>query len=129
MESVTLAQFKAMKKKPSKHRNVITEVDGIKFHSGHEARRYGELKLLLQAGVISNLVLQPPFEIYPAFKDNKGKKRQNIEYIADFMYSENGVTIVEDVKGQETADFRIKMKMFLNQYRQYDFRLIKMGRR
>lgn len=124
----TLEQFKKSKKKRSKYRNVITIVDGIKFHSGMESERYGELKLLLQAGIIYNLVLQPKFEIYPAFRDNKGKKRQNIEYIADFQYSENGVTVVEDVKGEETADFRIKMKMFLNQYRDIDFRLIKKGK-
>lgn len=128
MTSDEFRRIAKAKKKRNKWGNVITYVDGIKFHSIAEAERYSELKLLLQAGVISNLVLQPKFEIYPKFTDNKGKKRQNMEYIADFQYSENGVTVVEDVKGKETADFRIKMKMFLNQYRDVDFRLIKKGR-
>lgn len=128
MGTKTLVEFEKLKKKPSKWRNVITHVDGIKFHSGMEADRYCELRDLARAGVITELVLQPRFEIYPAFRDNKGVKRQNIEYIADFMYNENGNVIVEDVKGKETDEFRMKMKMFLNQYRQYDFRLIKKGR-
>lgn len=125
MELMTLEQYKKAKKKRSKYRNVITYVDGIKFHSAFESERYVELKLMLKAGIITDLVLQPRFEICPAFTDNKGNKHQNIEYIADFMYSQEGVTVVEDVKGEETSDFKIKMKFFLRQYRQYDFRLIK----
>ncbi len=45
----------------SKYKAVRTEVDGIKFASKKEARRYGELLLLQRAGEISNLELQVPF--------------------------------------------------------------------
>lgn len=128
MTSDEFRRIAKAKKKRNKWGNVITYVDGIKFHSIAEAERYSELKLLLQAGVIQNLVLQPSFEIYPKFTDNKGEKWREVKYIADFMYSQNGNVIVEDVKGVETDHFRDKMKMFLNQYRQYDFRLIKKGR-
>jgi hypothetical protein len=39
-----------------------------------------------------------------------------IEYVADFMYLENGVIIVEDVKGMKTSDYKIKRKLFIHQY-------------
>lgn len=38
---------------PSKYKAVRTEVDGYKFASKAEARRYAELKLLVKAGEIS----------------------------------------------------------------------------
>lgn len=39
----------------SKMGNIQTVVDGIKFDSRREARRYAELKLLLRAGIIKDL--------------------------------------------------------------------------
>ena len=57
----------------NKYRNIKTEVDGIKFDSKREAQRYQELKLLEKGGVISNLELQPKFELLPANKDKKNK--------------------------------------------------------
>ena len=65
MTSDEFRRIAKAKKKRNKWGNVITYVDGIKFHSIAEAERYSELKLLLQAGIIYNLVLQPKFEIYP----------------------------------------------------------------
>ena len=50
-----------------------TEVDGITFDSKHEAERYCELKLLWRAGEIRELMIQYPFELIPAQKDEKGK--------------------------------------------------------
>jgi len=42
-------------KKPSKYRNVKTEVDGIKFDSKKEAERWIELKSLEAAGKVKDL--------------------------------------------------------------------------
>lgn len=47
--------------KKNKYSNKITLVDGIKFDSKAEAKRYKELKLMEQAGLIKSLVLQPKF--------------------------------------------------------------------
>ena len=50
-------------KKPSKYRNIKTEVDGITFDSRREARDYMRLKHLQEHGFITNLELQPKFPI------------------------------------------------------------------
>jgi len=101
----------------SKYRNVKTVVDGITFDSKREADRYCELKLLQRAGRITDLRLQVPFELQPAFTVN-GKKVRPIHYIADFMYKENGVYVVEDVKGQRTKEYMLKRKMYAYKYGQ-----------
>jgi hypothetical protein len=68
------------------------------------------LKILENAGVITNLERQFKIQLQPAFK-HKGKTIQAIHYIADFIYEENGVIIIEDAKGFETEVFKIKAKM------------------
>lgn len=83
-----------------------TVVDGITFHSGVEANRYAELKLLERAGEISELMLQQSFVI-----DVSGV--HICTYIADFSYIEKGRNIVEDKKGVRTALYSIKTKLVL----------------
>lgn len=101
-----------VKKKQNKYRNIKTEIDGINFDSKGEARRYQELKLLEKAGEISDLELQPKFELQPTFRKNNVTHR-SINYIADFKYKDKmGNIIVEDFKGKKTQVFRIKEKMF-----------------
>lgn len=53
----TSTQTPPKRPKKSKYGAVKTEVDGIKFDSKHEALRYQELRLLEQAGEITNLRL------------------------------------------------------------------------
>lgn len=38
------------------------------------------------------------------------------EYVADFVYIENGKTVVEDAKGVKTPEYRIKRKLMLERY-------------
>ena len=99
----------------NKYHNRKTVVDGITFDSKGEANRYGELKLLQQAGVISDLVLQPKYVLQPKFRYN-GKGIQAITWTADFEYTENGVRITEDFKGHETEAFKLRLKMFKHKY-------------
>ena len=111
----------------NKYRSRKTEIGNITFDSKAEANRYKELKLLEKAGVISRLELQPKFELQPSFK-KKGKAYRAINYIADFMYCDKekgNKMIVEDVKGFETKDFKIKRKMFEYQYDNLTLELIK----
>jgi len=109
----------------SKYRNKKTIVDGIPFDSKKEARRYQELKLMTRGGLIKKLELQPEFEILPAYRRN-GKKIEKIKYIADFKYidTKRGITVVEDVKGFKTDVYKLKKKMFLYKYPQYEFKEI-----
>lgn len=108
----------------SKYKNKKTQVDMYVFDSAKEAQRYRELKLLERAGEISNLELQPRFLLQESFKKN-GKTYRKIEYVADFKYTENGKTIVEDVKGLQTDVFKIKHKMFEKKYPELELRIIR----
>lgn len=69
----------------NKYRNKKVIVDDYIFDSIQESKRYKELKLLLRAGEISNLQLQPRFLLQEGFKKN-GRTYRKIEYVADFMY-------------------------------------------
>lgn len=108
----------------NKYRNKKVIVDNIKFDSKLEANRYAELKLLQRAKVISNLRLQVPFILQEGFKKN-GKSYQAIKYIADFVYEENGQTVVEDTKGIENDVFKIKHKLFEKKYPELELKVIK----
>ena len=100
--------------KRNKYRNKKVVIDNILFDSKKEARRYKELKLMEKAGLITNLVLQPKFELQESFK-YENKTYRKIEYIADFSYvrTDDIVFVVEDVKGVKTDVYRLKEKMFL----------------
>lgn len=88
-------------------------VDGITFDSKKESRRYTGLKILEAAGEISDLTLQPEFVLLPPqYVDGKCAERA-VKYKADFMYTENGKTVVEDTKGFKTKDYVIKRKLML----------------
>ena len=108
----------------NKYRNKKVIVDDYIFDSIQESKRYKELKLLLRAGQIQNLELQPHFLLQEGFKKNN-KIYRKIEYIADFKYIENGKTIVEDVKGIQTDVFKIKHKLFEKIYPDLELRIIK----
>lgn len=114
-------------KKPSKFGNRKVEVDGITFDSAAEAQRYRELKLLVATGDILNLEVHPTFELAPAQKYSTGQRtKPALRYEADFSYFDKEAlqTVVEDVKGQETKEFRTKLHLFLNRYgNEYLFRL------
>lgn len=90
--------------KRSKYGNKKVIVDGIKFDSKREAQRYGALQLMLKAGLISNLRLQVPYQITV-----NGMKV--CKYVADFVYEDKGVEIVEDVKGMKTPIYNLKKKL------------------
>ena len=96
--------------KQPKYHNQKVVIDGIKFDSKREARRYTYLNDLLQAGIISDLELQPEFEIIPSYKKN-GHTIRKIVYKADFRYVQDGKIVVEDVKGIRTDVFNLKKKL------------------
>ena len=129
------------KKKTNKHHNLkvyVTE-EGVPFDdrelaeqfgkialifdSRKEYRRWEELKLLQRAGEISDLLRQVKWIIADATVYGDEKIRE-IAYKADFQYTRNGRTVVEDVKPFDeksqkymtTKDFAIKWKMLKQKY-------------
>lgn len=117
----------------TKYNSRKIERDGMTFDSQKEYRRFRELTLLERAGKITDLQRQVKFVLIPAqyekferYSPKTGKRltdgirtlEQECAYVADFVYTENGQRIVEDVKGykQSTAYavFVIKRKLMLS---------------
>lgn len=99
--------------KPRKYRNEPTIVDGIRFDSKHEAKRYQTLLSLVRAGQITDLECQPVFALLAQGGEYVG------DYVADFRYFRDGMLIVEDAKSPATASaplYRWKRKHFEAQY-------------
>lgn len=121
-----------------KYGNKKTSVGGKEFDSKKEARRYQELQLLQWSGQIQNLQTQVKYVLIPTQREasfevyksgpNKGHRKPGkvleceCSYIADFVYTQDGETVVEDVKGYRDpssaayAKFVIKRKLMLERY-------------
>jgi hypothetical protein len=91
-----------------KYHNKPTDVDGLRFDSRAEANRYGELKLLLLGGAITDLTIHPrwPLRVNGVVVGT---------YVGDFAYSDvaSGRFIIEDVKVARTAVYLLKRKLML----------------
>ena len=107
--------------------NKPTIVDGIKFSSHLEATRYQQLMLLEKAGEISCLQLQPEFQIAKGWINPKtGEKIKSRFYVGDFEYFDPKIQrfVVEDTKGMETPEFRLKWDLVRSLYREIEFRKV-----
>jgi hypothetical protein len=91
-----------------------TVVEGIRFASQKEARRYTELRLLEAAGAITDLRLQVRYPLHTVTPS--GELAKVCEYRADFRYVENGAMVVEDCKGVVTQTYATKRKWMLLEY-------------
>lgn len=110
--SVFIPNFKP--KAQSKYKNTKIELDGHVFDSKAECERYKQLQTMQRAGAIKNFNIQPSFVL-----------TAGIRYRPDFIVWDGSKIWVEDVKGMETAAFRMKEKMFHEQYPYLELRLIK----
>ena len=99
----------------SKYKNQKTKLGGFTFDSKKEAERWVKLSLLQRAGEIHNLEKQVKYELQPKFTIN-GKVVRAITYTADFVYTVEGKTVVEDVKGMRTDVYKLKKKLFEYRY-------------
>lgn len=79
------------------------------FDSRREYARWLALNLMLRAGRISDLRRQVVYEL-------KANGVTIAKYVADFVYVEDGQTVVEDVKGVRTAMYRLKKKWVKAEY-------------
>jgi len=103
----------------NKYGNKKAVRNGITFDSQKEAVRYDQLMLMLCAGEIRDLKLQPEFTLQEAFTTSLGERVRAIKYRADFSYRravKEGVdtrweVVVEDVKGYKTKEYELKKKL------------------
>ena len=128
-DTMTLEEYHQLRRENRRRQKFnaqSVEMDGYTFQSGVEAGRWVELKLLRDIGQIANLRPHPRWVLLPGFK-HRGKRYREVSYTADFIYEENGIIVVEDVKGgkaTQTRDFRMRMKILLYQHPEFDFRIV-----
>lgn len=97
-----------------KYRNKPTHYDGHRFDSKRELKRYQELQILIRAGEIANLELQPSWSFSvdsrPVLIRSEGfPNGRKLTYRADFSYTDkNGTFHCEDAKGFKTPEYKIK---------------------
>lgn len=112
----------------TKYKARKTVVNGITFASKLESERFQQLRIMEQAGQISGLMLQVEFQILKGWiNPNNGEKIRSRHYVADFVYNDRltGRWVIEDTKGVETAEFRLKWDYMKSLYgREYDFRKV-----
>lgn len=119
-----------------KYHNIKTEINGIKFDSRKEARRYRHLMTAQELGVIQDLRLQVDFTLQEAYTTPTGERVRAIRYRADFTYKAKcagyghetelgcddidywrslypGELVIEDVKSRatQTKEYQIKRKL------------------
>lgn len=115
-----------LKRSDTKYHNKKTEFDGITFDSAKEGKAYLVLKALQDEGYISELELQPKYELIPSIKEAYTKQLKTktkqcertvqlaVTYTADFRFICNGKQVVMDVKASPKMippEFRLKAKM------------------
>lgn len=124
VQSAQKAKEKPKKKSERKFHNRPTERimpngDVRTFDSAREASRYDELMLMLRAGEIREMKVQPQFTLKESFVTPEGDLSRKVSYTADFSYearAKDGTWrfVVEDVKSERTRknkDYRIKVKL------------------
>lgn len=127
-----------MRASKSKYGNKKVEYQGITFDSKKEMQRYVVLRQAEQGGLISELTLQPRWELLPAKKEQYVKHLKTkdkicertvmlpIHYTADFSYIKDGELIVEDVKSSPlllSRDVPLRLKM-MKYFHDIDVRLV-----
>jgi hypothetical protein len=96
-------------RRPNKFFAKKTVAMGLIFDSRWEAERWGQLKAMERAGIVTNLQRQIKFLL-------EINNQKICTYIADFEYDierENGIIdhVIEDAKGIQTPEFKLKKKM------------------
>ena len=94
------------RQKPHKYHAKAVVVDGMRFDSKREARRWHELQLRQRAGQIRSLERQVRIPLHASGGAKVGL------YIADFRFFdvERGQVVVEDAKGFKTDLYQWKKR-------------------
>ena len=106
VDAFLTAEALVKESKPSKYKNKRVLHEGVWFDSIAELKRWLDLKILLNVGVILVLQRQVRFKIYI-------NGMEVCTYVADFVYivTDGGHKLVEDVKGCVTKEYALKKKL------------------
>jgi len=97
----------------NKYRAVAVTIDGIRFASRAEARRFENLRYLERAAQISQLEAHPTFDLLAWSADGPvkvGVLTPDARYV-----TQDGEVVIEDVKNPATAaetSYRLRKRMF-----------------
>ena len=106
----------------NKFNAVATTVDGIRFDSLKEARRWGELRLLEKGGEIRNLRRQVRIDLEGKNGPLRTRTGRQMRLTVDFVYKDkrlnwaevyedkrlNWAEVYEDSKGAITRDYEVR---------------------
>jgi hypothetical protein len=101
--------------RPHKYGACAVQLDGLRFDSKREAARYQELKTMLAAGLIAELMVHPPYALMVTelFHDGPPAVFHTIGmFHPDFRYVDllSGELVVEDVKSPPTRTTAYKLR-------------------
>lgn len=104
-----LSEKPTKKDKYNTTRVEVIGIDGVvRKLSKKEAKRFYQLRMLLEIGEISDLKQQVRYVLLTS--EIKGRQGE-LAYIADFVYMRGGVEVVEDVKGMQTQIYLRKKRL------------------
>ena len=104
------------------------KVSGCQHGHAHdsirEATRCNQLHLLVRAGLISDLVIQPQFWFSINGVQVKHPNGRRVGFKPDFGYTEvaDGREVIEDAKGVRTEAYVLRSSIFCALFPQYDYR-------
>jgi len=113
-----------------KYKNVkptVVRFKGIRTKFDSKAEAYEALRLaqLELDGVITELTLQPQFELLPSYrvKTNRVKTgvstQGSMKYTADFSYRKGIEVFIVEVKGYADTAYKLRKKLFMYQMREF----------
>lgn len=96
--------------RPHKYGAKKATVDGVNFSSKREAKRWMELRMLLEGGEIKDLRRQVKIALIGRADMIRTPTGRAAYYVADFIYIDNrtGLEIIEDAKGYPTPEYKLK---------------------
>lgn len=97
-------------KRSNKYSARSTRLDGIRFDSRREAKRWAELCLLERAGQIADLRRQVPVDLEGRDGPLLTRTGRRMRLTVDFVYTDlrTGLTVYEDAKGVPTRDYEVR---------------------
>lgn len=98
--------------------------DGVMFDSKRERMRAWELEQARQMGQIEWWSYGPRYLLQEGTRDATGKRVAPITYRPDFLVRERGVLRAEDTKGVQTAEFRLKARLWAGRYPDIELRVV-----